>query len=145
MRSVCVLEYSISPARSVVIAPLVSRSSVYPQTGQTNRSTPSFIPSCLCPHIGHTAVEGKKRSTTIVLGSALNFDFSVPRHEFCTCLPKSPLCHPWILSSCMTSTSCPSAISWNTLFALSFLRLVIFSYSLRMSFRVSYQPLEPFI
>lgn len=59
MRPTCVLEYSISPARSVVISPFLSGFPVYSQTGHMNISIPGFIPSCFCLHIGQTAVEGK--------------------------------------------------------------------------------------
>ena len=101
------------PARSSVFALFTSQSPVYPHAGHANTLSERVMSSFTYPQI-HIFVEGKKRSMTMTLGFAISFLFSVPSAEFCTSLPKCPLCHPLMFSSCMTARSLPVTISWYT-------------------------------
>ncbi len=129
LRSASVQDRLCLPARSSVFAALTSRSSEYPHP-HVNILSDSVISSLMIPHRGHIFVDGKNLSMTMTSGFSISFLFSVPRALFCTCLPKSPLCHPLIFSSWMTMSFLPVTMSWYTRLAFALRLLASFSYSL---------------
>ena len=122
----------------------MSLSSVYPQSGQIKVRSDRVIESWMFPHSGHSFVDGKNLFTTIVFPFITSLCLIVPRAECCTWRPKSPLCHPLMFSSWMTTISWFFFISEITFTALSFLLASRRSYSLLIFHTVLYQPLECF-